>query len=344
MVSHALVVGYGSVGRRHTQVLAEIAPTLVIADTNATARARGAHDYPAATVIADLKDLDAGGFPWAASVAVIATWGPSHAAIFHALADRGVGRVMCEKPLAASVADANGIVDRSIREGIVLGVNHTLRYAGLADALARYASDTELGEPVAVVVDGGANCLLTNGLHWIDFACHMFRGSPTRVVSTARGEHGNPRSDDLHLYGGSAVWTFEGDREAIITFSNRSSIDSMTRVYYRNAVAETDLDLTTRIRRRDMRGVREAPAVTRTGPAVEELYRGRLPGVRALREALKPALLDVVAGRAPGCPASVGAAAVNACVGALIASTTGRAIDLPIDPVSEWGLKTWPIS
>jgi predicted dehydrogenase len=339
-----VLIGYGSVGRRHARALADVTEEVVVVDTKETARAQATQDHPAARVITDLTELDARGFPWKAAVAVIATWGPSHAAIFHALADRGVRHVLCEKPLAASVADAEDMVRRAADEGIVLGVNHTLRHAGLADALARYAGEADLGEPLAVVVDGGANCLVTNGLHWIDFASQVFGAPPLSVVGTVRGELGNPRSPDLRLYGGAAVWTFEGDRTAVIAFSNGSSVDSTTRVYYRNAVAETDLDLMTVVRRRDMRVVREALAVTRTGPLVEVLYNKRLPEVLPLREALRPALLDVVHGQARRCPASVGAAAVNACVGALTASAEGQAIALPIDSASAWGRTAWPIS
>jgi hypothetical protein len=46
----------------------------------------------------------------------------------------------------------------------------------------------------------------------------------------------------------------------------------------------------------------------------------------------------------PICPASVGAAAVSGCVGALVASREERRIPLPIDPNSAWGRETWPIS
>src|SRR4051794_18894303 len=99
----ALVIGYGSIGRRHARVLASLTPALVIVNRRESVRTQAAHDHPGARVVERLEELDQEDFPWADTLAVIATWGPSHASLFHALADRGVRRILCEKPLAASV-------------------------------------------------------------------------------------------------------------------------------------------------------------------------------------------------------------------------------------------------
>jgi predicted dehydrogenase len=339
-----LVVGYGSIGRQHAQALGATGLPLAIVDADGGARARAEAAHPGATVVSEVAALDPARLPWMSTAAVIATWGPSHALVFHALADRGVRRILCEKPLASSVADADAMVRRAERDGVRLLVNHTLRYIGLAPALRRLAHAADLGDPVAVVADGGANCLVTNGLHWIDFVIALFGCPPARTAGTARGEPGNPRSSELRLYGGTAVWEFADGREAVLAFSNRSSVDSTTRVYYRDALAEIDLDFNVILRRRDMTAVREAPAVTRTGPACESLHEGALPGARSLPEARLAVIRELVDSAAPTCDGRTGAAAVNACVGALVASREGCAVTLPIGPSSPWGEERWPMS
>jgi predicted dehydrogenase len=247
--------------------------------------------------------------------------------------------------MANSVAEARGMVERARRAGVALGVNHYIRFTRLAPALRQFAREHSLGEAVAVVVEGGAACLVTNGLHWIDFASTLFGSPPCRVVSTARGERINPRSPDLMIYGGTAIWSFGEGREAVISLNDRSSVALTARIYFRDAVAETDGDMErVSIRRRDRAAVERFPAITRTGPAVELLSEGPLPGMRHYLEGLAVALSEAAAGEIVTSPAEAGLEAVSSCVGALLAAREGVAIDLPIDPGSAEGRETWPIS
>lgn len=340
-----LLVGYGSVGRWHGEGLNEMCQSLVIVDTKEAARERAAAALPSARVLENLAGLKGRLMDPASTLAVIATWGPSHAEVFHQLVDRGVRRILCEKPLAASVSDAASMVKRAENEGVSLGVHHFIRFTGFAEALRSFALQHQLGEPVALVVEGGAACLVTNGLHWVDFASTLFGSVPQKVVGTVKGEALNPRSPDLMLYGGTAIWTFAAGQEAVISLSNRSSVELRARVYYRDAVAETDSDIgVISVRRRDRAAVERFPAITRLGPLVEILAEGKLPGMRPFEEGLRAALAEAAAGNTSTSPATAGLDAVSATIGALIAAREGQAVDLPIDSSSEYGRECWPIS
>jgi predicted dehydrogenase len=342
--SAGAVIGFGSVGRRHARTLASLVPHLAIVDGKDPAREQAAQEHAGARVTADLLALDAAGFPWQDATVVIATWGPSHAPLFHALADRGVRRILCEKPMAASVCDAREMVARAESESIALGVHHYLRHARIVPALRRVLHEHALGEPVAVVVEGGAACLLTNGIHWLDFAIELFCAPPQSVVSTARGAPLNPRAPDLALYGGTAVWRFEDEREAVISFSNRSSLAPLTRVYLRDAVVEIDGELAVRVRRRDAESVARFPAVTRTGQPSVTLWDGPLPGVETYLDGMRAATVEVLAGGPLTCTGQAGAVAVDACIGALVAARDGREVALPLDPQDAAFTERWPIS
>jgi predicted dehydrogenase len=338
------VLGYGSIGRRHVRALAAATSWLAIVNRRAAIRAQAEAEHPQALVMADLAALDAAEFPWRRSVAVIATWGPSHAELFHALADRGVRRILCEKPMAASVQDAHTLAQRAAREDITLAVHHYIRYAGLVKGLEQLAAEYQLGAPVSLLVSGGAACLLTNGIHWIDCAIELFGAQPQQVISTASGAPINPRAPELRLYGGTAVWRFEGEREAVLSFSNHSSIAASAQIFYRDAVVDVDGDLKVVLRRRDQAALAAFPAITRTGPAIEVLFQGHLPGVLGYLDGMREVLEEVCCAGSVRCPGAVGAAAVSACIGALVASREGRAIALPIDPESPLGREHWPIS
>src|SRR5262249_25402517 len=129
------VVGYGSVGRKQAAEMAVRVRSLGIVDTSEPARRAAAEDHPGARVAVNLEALDAVDLPWGSTLAVIATWGPTHAALFHALVDRGVRRILAEKPLAASVCDAFSMADRAARDGVRLEVHHYFRYGGLVESL-----------------------------------------------------------------------------------------------------------------------------------------------------------------------------------------------------------------
>ena len=190
---------------------------------------------------------------------------------------------------------------------------------------------------------GGASCLVTNGVHWVDVAIQLFEAAPERVVSTAGGEAINPRDATLRFYGGTAIWSFAEGREAIISFSNRSSVAPSARIFYRDAVVELDGALEARVLRRDPEAVQRFPAVTRTGPASELRFQGTIPGVRGYLDGMRRAFEDVAGGDVL-CPGEAGAAAVTACIGALVASRDGRSVTLPVDPASALGREPWPIS
>jgi predicted dehydrogenase len=346
-----LIIGYGSIGRRHAKVLASLTSSLVIVNRRESVRAQAMSDYPAALVVDCLEALDETDFSWEATTAVIATWGPSHAELFHTLVDRGVCRILCEKPMASSVQDAHDMAVRADREGIMLGLNHTLRYAGLAPALRRFATEYHLGEPVGALFEGGAADLLTNGVHWIDFFIELFNASPRQVISTAHGEPINPRSPDLQMFGGTAVWSFEDGREAVITLSNRSSVFPHARIYFRDAVVtagyvptEMDAYLYLVTQHRDRSAIKQFPAVTRTGPAKELIFEGQLPGVRQFNAGLQTAAQELLYGDKFTCSGFVGATALSACIGALVAAQEQKVIELPIAPDSMRGQEHWPIS
>lgn len=338
-----LLIGYGSIGRRHANALAGKCSRLVIVEPKAAARTMALADHPQAWIAESLDEIT-NGFSWNSCLPVIASWGPSHADLFRRLVERGAGHILCEKPMASSVRAAEEMVQIAEREKVSLAVNHYIRYSGVARAMEQFSKEHDMGEPASVVVEGGAACLVTNGIHWIDFATELFRSPPKRVVSTARGEPINPRADDLHFYGGSAVWSFDGGREAVITLNNHSSVALTARIYYRNTVVEMDADLNMLIRQRDMKAAEKFPKLTRTGPALEQIFEGRLPGVLSLEERLNAALVDALEKHPRICTAKTAAAAVSSCIGALVSAREGKAIDLPIRSPSPWVEEAWPIS
>jgi hypothetical protein len=345
-----VLVGYGAVGRAHARVLAARCDRLVIVDAGEPGRAAAAAEHPGASVWSSLDEAvdglpaTGGAGPLADAVAVVATWGPSHAELFDRVVDAGCRHVLCEKPLADSVAAASAMVERAEAEGVALGVNYVRRYGREAEGLAQLAEKFDLGPAVGVVVHGGARGLVTNGIHLVELTCDVLADEPVAVVSTAAGAPVNPRSPDLSFFGGSAIWTFAGGQELVMSYPLASSLKEHVAVYHRDAVVLLAGAGSARVLRRPPADVLAHPAVTYTGFPTEQLFDGPLPDVIGGDERIDLALAAVHDRDAVRLRPAHHHRALGACIGALESGRTGCRIALPVDPDSELGRRRWPIS
>jgi predicted dehydrogenase len=117
------VIGVGALGKHHARILADLpgAELVGVVDVN-EARARdigGAARVPYATEAAKL--------PWPVDAVTVAVPTAAHASIALPFLRRGIG-VLVEKPMTATVADAQAMIEASRESGAAFGVGHTERY------------------------------------------------------------------------------------------------------------------------------------------------------------------------------------------------------------------------
>tara|TARA_Y100000588_G_scaffold395260_1_gene521987 strand:+ start:7309 stop:8352 length:1044 start_codon:yes stop_codon:yes gene_type:complete len=339
-----VVVGYGSVGRYHCNLISSRYSKLAIVDFNHNARERARIDHPTSLVTSSLKELESFGWNWSYSVAIIASWGPAHEIGFNELVEYGVRRILCEKPLANSVIAGARMVELAESKDVTLAVHHHSRYSGFQESMRSMSAKHELGEPYSMLVHGGAQGIVTNGIHWLARAFDMFDARPDTVVSSVRGEPINPRSDQLMFYGGTATWSFEGGRDLSISLSNRSSVSLSAVIYYRDAVVHTNPDSDVKIFRRDMKAAEEYAAVTRTGPASEEIFSGKLPSATPITTRTTAILEEIESETIGRSSPGYALALLGAVIGAVASGEMGEAVSLPVKTNSLVGLKEWPIS
>jgi UDP-N-acetylglucosamine 3-dehydrogenase len=139
-----LIVGAGSIGRRHLQVLAERTDLdLAIHDSWPEALAGARQLVPAVTTFAALADALA----WRPLIVIICTPNAQHRAVAEAAFAAGA-HVLCEKPIADALEDGRAMVAAANASGKVLAVGYSERFRPALAHIFQMVAAGELGTVV----------------------------------------------------------------------------------------------------------------------------------------------------------------------------------------------------
>lgn len=262
-----ILIGVGSVGRRHARVLEKRYQRLVVIDVNPSACEWATKELTCEVTTAKSLShvVDVVKEQASQATAVIANWGPQHFATFEELVGLGVRRIFCEKPLAVSLKQIEDIRRLCDVHHVALTAGLHLRYRGISEFI-RDVSERQLGGlPSSMVVEGGARCIATNGSHWLDLAIQIFGCNPAVASASLNSAPINPRSQHLEYWGGSATWRFVGGQQLTIAYDNASSVHEQIRLYSPTGIVEIDGDFVVRAFQRNLDEVRADPRVIRVG-------------------------------------------------------------------------------
>jgi predicted dehydrogenase len=140
------VIGVGWMGRLHAAYLAgsPLADLLVCCEPNPAAAERAPAGVPVVTQLddaLDTPDLEA---------LVVCTPPDTHVAPVVGALERGL-HVLCEKPLATTVADCDAMLGAAAKSSGRLGVGHIRRFDPRFLALAAEVTDGRVGKPLQMV-------------------------------------------------------------------------------------------------------------------------------------------------------------------------------------------------
>jgi predicted dehydrogenase len=198
----AAIVGTGYVARVHAHALRQIGVPVVAVCGRSTAGAFAGEVGAAA--FGDLDELLATERPTALHVC---TPNAAHAAQALLAIERGV-HVICEKPLAVSSAEAQGLVDAAAAAGLIAACCYHCRGYPLVERMraevaagavgtvqavhGRYACDDLFQLPTgwrSDPADAGPSYVVGDlGTHWLDLAEHVTGGSVAEIFAEFVGE------------------------------------------------------------------------------------------------------------------------------------------------------------
>jgi predicted dehydrogenase len=194
------IIGCGKIAHNHARALAAIDVVEISACSDADLdRARSfADQFGIGHAFGTLRELLESGV----DIVTVCTPHPSHEAIVVTAAERGV-HVLCEKPIAITMAEAGRMIEATERAGVKFGVLFQRRFWPAAQRLRQTVAGGAIGTPVfaSTIVRLGRNrayfdadpwrgtwaaegggALINQTIHYIDLM-QWFVGSPIIEVS-----------------------------------------------------------------------------------------------------------------------------------------------------------------
>jgi predicted dehydrogenase len=217
----AAIIGCGGISGTHANAYRALGiPIIACADINEEAAKSLASKFDIPAVYTDHRVLLEHESP---DLVSICTWAQSHARITVDCAEAGVKGIMCEKPMAISLGEADEMIESCRKSGTKLAVGHVRRFNPNYIEARNLIAQGAIGQPILLAfrTSGG---LLNNGTHLIDATRYLLGDPKTEWVigqverKTDRYERG-ARIEDLC----AAIICFEGGTRGIVEVDTPSS-------------------------------------------------------------------------------------------------------------------------
>ena len=111
----------------------------------------------------------------------VCTWQGTHAEITIAAANSGVKGILCEKPMAINLGEADSMIEACNHNGVKLVVGHQHRFEAIYTEARKLIADGIIGQPLTVTRHIGSG-LLNSGTHMIDLTRQILGDPETKWV------------------------------------------------------------------------------------------------------------------------------------------------------------------
>lgn len=185
------VIGVGNMGRNHARLYAANKNVDLVAVVDADiSRAQELASQYRSQALSNHKDAIALGID-AASVVVPTA---HHAAVVSDLLDAGV-HVLCEKPVAKTISEAEKMIEKARKTKKILSIGHIERFNPAVVKLKQMIVSGDLGEVKTILFQRMGtlppqikedNVVLDIGVHDVDLANYLLGSRPTKIY--ARGQ------------------------------------------------------------------------------------------------------------------------------------------------------------
>lgn len=337
-----IILGLGSIGKRHAEFLSSYKGDLVCIDPNIEARHwvqdnygldkaiaySSLHEAEESILLSPLK-----------KIGVISNWGTLHFQSILDLKALKINKLFVEKPIANSLSALDAISDMTGELHLIGGFQN--RYTNITERVHQISLDELGGLPTMMTVNGGAAGMVTNGVHFLDLSISIFGANPISVVSNLSSSNINPRSKELDFWEGSASWQFSDNRHLTINFTNQSSVKQTTEIFCPKGKIRINEDMSLDIFQRNESEILADDRIIRLGVVTQKNHSSIEPNKDQLFSRIFSPLLQ---GDHDDCNNERELSATKAMIYALIASKTERKMSLLEKPEENWYEYEWQIS
>ena len=221
VVAHSHVAAYASVPGVELVAVCDLVPALLDGF-----RERWGDIFPNATGYTDYRRMLA---EQRIDLLSVVTPDNRHAEIVIDGVAAGVQGILCEKPIATTLADADRMIAACKTARVPLLINHTRRWYPAFGEARRLLRSGELGglRRVVATLGGERAMLFRNGTHLIDAVCWFVEGDPAWLIAELDDGHrdhgpryaGDGGRDPASDPGGSAYIHFENGMRAFVNAS-----------------------------------------------------------------------------------------------------------------------------
>lgn len=166
-----------------------------------------------------------------ADLVIVATTADSHRALVEQAAASGARHILCEKPMATSVADCDAMIAACGKSGSALAINHQMRFMAQYTVVRDELATGRFGPLASMTVTAGCFGLAMNGSHYCE-AFSWLTGSP--IVSATAWFSGqpfnNPRGPNFFDQAGEMRFASADGRRLLLNIGNDQG-HGMTAMY-----------------------------------------------------------------------------------------------------------------
>lgn len=225
-----LLAGYGSIGKKYAALLIKKKFKPVIFDPKILSIKNNNIIF-----LKNNKKLSAEIKKRKIKIGIISSLSDSHYKNLLFFVKNGISKILIEKPVTNNLKHYRKIIDIKKNKKLFVSTHFKWGAINLSTIIKKIEKKNNLGTSFQFVSEGGANCLATGGIHWIDFFIKHFQiyDDQIEILSNLSLDKINPRSKFFYNIGGSFILKHKRKGTAILTYNNQSRLAPLQTLTYK---------------------------------------------------------------------------------------------------------------
>ena len=210
------IIGCGGIAQVHAQAYHAIDSTRIIAaaEPNPDRRATFGEKYNIVSFYDNYREMLE---RESLDIVSICTWPPLHCEMVVAAAESGVKAILCEKPMALNLKEADQMLDACEKSGAKLVIGHQHRFDPQVTQAVELIAGNAIGELQWIFGYCNSRDLLSNGTHVVDLIRYFTNDLPIKWV-IGQIDRPTDKVDFGHRVEHNAIghWQFENGMRGFI--------------------------------------------------------------------------------------------------------------------------------